>query len=74
MNPINIQYCVKIIMPQMLRRLYPYNLLISNIRGYLIISNIKGKILLTDTFIYPLEAYHEVYPIKQTKGELLARP
>jgi len=75
MNPISIvRDCVKMIMPQMLRRLCPYNLLLSNIWEYLTISNIKGKILLTNTSIYPLEAYHEVYPNNQAKGELPARP
>ena len=77
MNPISISICpytVNIIMPHMSRRLCQSNLLMTKIKGDLTICIIKGKILLTDTSIYPLEAYHEAKPNKQAEGEVPARP
>ncbi len=77
MNPISISICpytVNIIMPHMSRRLCQSSLLMTKIEGYLTICIIKGKILLTNTSIYPLEAYHEAKPNKQAEGEVPARP
>lgn len=74
MNPINIQYFVKLILPYMLGRLCSFILIRTNIKGYLLISNFQGKILLTHSSIYPLEAYHEAKPNKQAKGKILTRP
>ena len=74
MNPINIQYFVKLILPHMLGRLYLFILIRTNNEGYLSISTIQGKILLTHSSIYPLEAYHEAKPNKQAKGKIPTRP
>lgn len=74
MNPIIIQYYVNIIMPHLLKRLCPSILLVMNIKVHLLISTILDKILLTYTFIYPLEAYHEAKPNKQAKGAVPTRP
>lgn len=74
MNPISIiRYTVNIIMPHMLRRLCTSNPMIPKIKGYLRKMIILGKILLTDTSIYPLEAYHESKPNKQSEREVPAR-